>query len=139
MKPIPSIDSVMTRTPLTVGIDEPVRVAQDLMIDHEFRHLPVVDSGSLVGIVSDRDIAAVENDAASEELAERLRVRDVCSLECYAVAPGAPLDVVLTEMAERRIGSAVVVEEGKVAGLFTATDACRHFAEFLRSSPSDPG
>lgn len=137
MKPIPSIDSVMTPSPLTVGIDEPVRIAQDLMIDHEFRHLPVVDSGRLVGIVSDRDIAAVENDAASEELAERLLVRDVCSLECYTVAPGAPLDVVLTEMAERRIGSAVVVEDGKVAGLFTATDACRHFAEFLRARPGE--
>ena len=65
---------------------------------------------------------------------DRVSVRDVCSLDIYAVAPDAPLDSVLTEMAERRLGSVVIEDGGKVAGLFTATDACRCFADHLRSS-----
>lgn len=101
------------------------------MIDHEIRHLPVLDGGTLVGLLSDRDIAFAANESA-EGLADRLRVRDVCSLDPYAVAPDTPLDVVVEEMAARRIGSAVVTDHGKIVGLFTATDACRCLAEFLR-------
>ena len=134
MTEIPAVRSVMTPAPLTVEVDAPLREAQDLMIDHEIRHLPVVEAGRLVGIVSDRDVAAVENDSASQQLMERLRVRDVCTLDFYAVSPEEPLDVVLDAMAERRLGSAIVTDAEKIAGLFTATDACRVFAEHLRAS-----
>lgn len=131
MGQIPNIESVMTAAPLSIDIEATLRQAQDLMIDHEIRHLPVTEEGVLVGVVTDRDIAFSEN-AAEEGLADRVRVRSVCSLDVYAVAPDASLDEVLAEMAERRIGSAVVSEQGKIAGLFTATDACRCFAEHLR-------
>jgi CBS domain-containing protein len=114
MKKIPPIESVMTPFAFTVEIGEPIRVAEDMMIDHEIRHLAVTDSGALVGVVSDRDIAFT-------------------SLDVYAVERNERLDCVLAEMAERHIGSAIVTDGGKVAGVFTATDACRSFAEFLRS------
>jgi acetoin utilization protein AcuB len=117
-----------------VEVDAPLLEAHDLMIDHEIRHLPVVEAGRLVGVVSDRDIAAVDNDGASQQLMERLRVRDVCTLDFYAVPPEEPLDAVLEAMAERRLGSAIVTEGEKIAGLFTATDACRVFAEHLRAA-----
>jgi CBS domain-containing protein len=51
----------------------------------------------------------------------------------YSIERNERLDCVLTEMAERHIGSAIVTDSGKIAGVFTATDACRTFAEFLRS------
>jgi CBS domain-containing protein len=129
---IPRIDTVMTRAPISVALDATLRDASDLMIDHEIRHLPVTDSGSLVGILSDRDVASAEN-ATEPELGDRLRVRDVCSLDVYAVTGDEPLDGVLTEMAERRIGSVVVTEGDAIAGVFTATDACRCFAAHLRA------
>ena len=131
MAQTPPIRSVMTASPRTVDIDAPVRVAQDLMIDFEIRHLPVTEGDRLVGILSDRDIAFASN-SATGELCDRLRVRDVCSLEVYRVAPEEPLDAVLDEMAARRIGSVVVIEGERIAGLFTATDVCRCFAEHLR-------
>jgi CBS domain-containing protein len=132
MKKIPAIKSVMTPSPVSVGIDEPVRVAEDMMIDRDIRHLPVTESDKLVGLVSDRDIAFTSNSPESD-LRDRVRVRDVCSLSVYAVELDEPLDRVLHEMADRRIGSAVVTDKGQIAGVFTATDACRCFAEFLRS------
>ena len=134
MAQTPPIRSVMTASPRTVDIDAPVRVAQDLMIDFEIRHLPVTEGDRLVGILSDRDIAFSSN-SATGELCDRLRVRDVCSLEVYRVAPEEPLDAVLAELAARRIGSVVVTEGERIAGLFTATDACRCFAEHLRGRP----
>jgi predicted transcriptional regulator len=129
---MPTIGSVMTRSPLAVSIDAAVRVAEDMMIDNEVRHLPVTDSEALVGMLSDRDIAFSSN-VSESDLADRLRVRDVCSLDVYAVPPEEPLDAVLSEMARRHLGSAVVTEHGKIAGVFTVTDACRYFAEYLRS------
>jgi CBS domain-containing protein len=132
MKKIPPIESVMTPFAFSVEIGEPIRVAEDMMIDHEIRHLAVTDAGSLVGVVSDRDIAFTANSGESD-LRDRLHVRDVCSLDVYSVELGERLDCVLSEMAERHIGSAIVTDGGKVAGVFTATDACRNFAEFLRA------
>jgi acetoin utilization protein AcuB len=115
-----------------VDIDEPVRVAEDIMTDHEVRHLPVTETEMLVGVLSDRDIAFMSN-AGETNLTDRLRVRDVCSLDVYSVERDEPLDRVLSEMADRHIGSAIVTDGGKLSGVFTATDACRYFAEFLRS------
>jgi acetoin utilization protein AcuB len=123
----------MTRSPLSVSIDASVRSAEDLMIDNDVRHLPVLEGEDLVGVVSDRDIAFTSN-VSDSTLADQLRVRDVCSLDVYAVAPEERLDVVLARMAERRLGSAVVTDGGRIAGVFTATDACRCFADWLRAA-----
>jgi CBS domain-containing protein len=131
MTKIPPVGSVMTSSVLSVEIDAPVRAAEDIMTDHEVRHLAVTESQLLVGVLSDRDIAFVSN-AGEPDLRDSLRVRDVCSLDVYSVERDEPLDRVVSEMAERHIGSVMVTDGGKVSGVFTATDACRYLAEFLR-------
>jgi acetoin utilization protein AcuB len=139
MSEIPAIGSVMITAPISVDVGEPVRVAQDRMIDHEIRHLPVLDGERLVGIVSDRDMSRLESDPAWERRAESLLVRDVCTVDFYAVDPDTPLDEVLMEMAQRRIGSVIVARGGQIVGLFTMTDACRCFAEHLRGKSAGSG
>lgn len=47
----------MTLNPLTIGPDATVGQAMDRMLDGHFRHLPVMDEGTLVGIISIRDVA----------------------------------------------------------------------------------
>lgn len=116
------IGSVMTPAPVSVSIEATLREAEDLMIDRGVRHLPVLEDGGLVGIVSDRDLAS-----GTEGV-----VRDVCALDLYTVEPDAALDEVLEQMAERRLGCVVVTRGDEVAGIFTAIDACRCFAEQLR-------
>jgi len=49
--------SWMTREPMTVGPDEDTESALSTMLDHGFRHLPVVENGEVIGIVSIRDLA----------------------------------------------------------------------------------
>ena len=46
----------MTRDPLTLGPDADTDVALDLMLERGFRHLPVVDDGRVIGVVSIRDL-----------------------------------------------------------------------------------
>jgi CBS-domain-containing membrane protein len=50
---------VMTRDVVTTTPDTPVRDAARTMAQHWIRHLPVVDEGRLVGILSQRDITGV--------------------------------------------------------------------------------
>ncbi len=54
---VSSISKGMTRDPQTIHPDATVGEAMDRMLDGGFRHLPVMESGSLVGIVSMRDLA----------------------------------------------------------------------------------
>ena len=51
------VSSWMTREPMTVGPDEDTEAALATMLSHGFRHLPVVQDGEVIGIVSIRDLA----------------------------------------------------------------------------------
>jgi CBS domain-containing protein len=130
---IPTIESVMTPLVYAVDIDEAVEIAEDLMIQHGIRHLAVTDADDLVGIVSDRDIAFTPN-SAELAIRSKLTVREICSLDVYSAEVGEGLDGILLTMSERHLGAALVTRNGAIAGIFTTTDACRCYAESLRSS-----
>jgi acetoin utilization protein AcuB len=51
----------------------------------------------------------------------------------YQVAPETPINEVANTMAKERLGSAVVVKNGRVVGIFTTVDACRCLAEVLET------
>jgi CBS domain-containing protein len=53
------VGDVMTRDLVTASSDTPVREAARLMAHHWIRHLPVVDAGKPVGIISQRDVTGV--------------------------------------------------------------------------------
>jgi acetoin utilization protein AcuB len=124
-----TIRAYMTTSPLTVGPQVTMAEAHTVMREHLVRHLPVMHAGQLVGMVTSRDLALVETlaDVDPQEIA----VEEAMSAEVYAVSPDAPLALVAGEMAERKLGSAVVVEGGDVVGVFTATDACRALGQLL--------
>lgn len=130
---IPTIESVMTPLVYAVDIDEAVDIAEELMMEHGIRHLAVTDSDSLVGIVSDRDIACTPN-AAELSIRSKITVREICSLDIYSAEVDEGLDGILLTMSERHLGATLVTRNGKMAGIFTTTDACRCYAESLRGS-----
>jgi acetoin utilization protein AcuB len=66
-------------------------------------------------------------------------VEDAMSDEPFVVAPDALLEEVAQAMAERRHGSALVVEKAAVVGIFTSTDALRALAALLRGTVGDEG
>lgn len=136
MKRIPQIKSVMTPFPYSIDIDMSLDDAVKMMHAQHIRHLPVSRTGQLVGIVSERHIRlAVE----SGHEKNTMRVRDVCVFDSYTVELSERLDNVLLRMAEEHIGSALIVKQGKLVGIFTITDACRCFAEYLQAQFPDGG
>lgn len=128
----------MTALPRSIGIDARVLEARELMTEHDIRHLPVTEDGRLVGVITQRDIALVLDPELDLPFHEELRVRTVCLLDAYVVEPETPLDAVVAEMARRRTGSALVARSGRLLGIFTATDACRLFAEALHGTLPGP-
>lgn len=124
-----SIGELMTRSPHTIGSDQTLATAHRLMREHHLRHLPVLRGGRLVGVLTQRDLYFLETIAGVD--LEIDRVADAMSPEVYTVAPEESLRDVARTMAVRKLGCAVVIDKGHVAGIFTATDALRHLGDML--------
>lgn len=119
----------MTPLPLTVGADQPMSVAHRFMREHRCRHLPVLQGGHIVGVVSDGDLHLIETLQGVDP--EQVRVEEAMTPEPYCVASDTPLADVVRAMAEHKYGCSVVVQGGKVSGILTTVDVCRAFADFL--------
>jgi acetoin utilization protein AcuB len=123
MKRIPSIKSVMTPFPHSIGKDAGLDEARAMMAKHRIRHLPVMDGERLTSVIDQRAID-LSRDAK--------QVREVALREAYVVELTEPLDVVLLHMAKEHLDCAVVVKEGRLAGIFTFSDVCRSYGKLLR-------
>jgi acetoin utilization protein AcuB len=115
----------MTPLPHVVARDATMAQARSKMRKLFVRHLPVVDAGELVGLVSESDLSFVERFVD----ARTVPVGDVMRTDPFVTVPYAPLAEVAQSMAERRLDAAIVIDRGNVVGLFTATDALRALAE----------
>jgi acetoin utilization protein AcuB len=134
-----AVKRFMTAGPHVVSSEKTLAQAHQTMREKGIRHLPVVDAGKLVGVVSQRDLYLLETlkgvDVARETIDEAMTADPI------TVAPDAPLDEVAEMMAARKHGSAVVVDRGAVVGIFTTTDALKALVAVLRGSrrPRDGG
>ena len=123
------IRELMTPDPCCVQRDEPLRNAHRLMRVRKVRHLPVLNGGQLVGLVSERDLFLLETVRSVDP--EKEPVEEAMTERPYAVGPDSSVREVLEEMLKKRYGSAVVVERGEVIGIFTRADALRAFHQLL--------
>lgn len=123
--------AVMTPFPYSIEQREPLSRAQEMMASHRIHHLPVMEDGEPVGVISHRDLQKTLTRGLGSEDRTAI-VGDVPRDAAYVVDLSEPLDRVLVRMARERLGAALVVKEGRLAGIFTLTDAYRCFAESLR-------
>ena len=135
MKTMPRIGSVMTPFPYSLDPGDSLETARRMMAEHGIRHLPVTVEGRPAGVVTDQDMRRAVAAGVAEAA---IRVGDLERSEACETDITAPLDLVLSEMAARHLDSALVLKAGKLVGIFTATDACRRFAEFLRREAPSP-
>ena len=130
---MPSMSRYMTRQPWTIRKNATMAQAHEMMRAHRIRHLPVLEARKLVGLVSERDLHLIET--LPDGNPEEVTVEEAMSGEVYVVSADDPVDVVVEKMAERKYGSAVVVDRrGVVQGIFTTTDALQVLADVLRKA-----
>lgn len=141
------VRDVMTASPMTIDPEAPVETAATVMRERSLRHLPVVDDqGALIGIVTDRDLrSAMLGPAVAAYLPEGgrlraltralddIRVRHVMTWGAVTTAPDAPVAQAAAIMAERRIGSLLVVTDKRLVGIVTEHDVLKALAATLPS------
>ena len=131
MKAIPTVQKYMTYVPQSIGYDQTIDKARDFMRKLHIRHLPVLKGGELVGVITDRDINLVLG--FNDVDAKTLKVDEAYTPDPYFTKPTAPLNEVVALMAEKKYGCAIVVDNGKLVGIFTEVDAYKALAELLET------
>lgn len=121
----------MTATPHSIDRDQTLATAHALMQTQGIRNLPVLDAGKLAGILSQRDLYFVEALGATDQ--DTVTVDEAMSQEAFSVRPESTVEEVALEMADHKYGCAVVMEGGRVVGVFTTTDALCALAELAHA------
>ena len=125
------VEEFTTPDPVTADAGTMVDDLRLLMERHGIRHLPIVQDGAVVGIVSDRDVRLFAGLSAAEKF--QVQASDIMAENPLSVTASTPLDEVAFLMSERKVGSVIVNdEEGALLGIFTATDALNALIEIIR-------
>ena len=115
----------MTVNPITIEPDDFLVHALRRMQTGGFRRLPVVASGKLVGIITERDLRAHQG------YLERTKVNGVMIEQPITIDSGATLEEAAQIMLQHKIGGLPVLDEGRLVGIITATDALKAFLELM--------
>lgn len=135
------VRDLMTRNVQTVETGDDLDFASMVMRLERFRHLPVVEDGRLVGIVSDRDVIRSQAGALTGLPPEDRRmldlhvdVREMMTANPETIGPDALALEAAQRLRERRFGCLPVVEDGRLVGILTETD----FLDLAIRELSDP-
>ena len=133
-RPITAADA-MTEPAVSVRPTDSLLDAAKLMVDHQVRHLPVVENGAVVGMLSDRDIRTVAGDpvryveSREGDGAHMLNVRDAMAPMVLTIRENRPLRDVANELADEKVGALPIVDaDGKLIGILSYVDALRALA-----------
>ena len=131
---------VMTPNPITVAPDATLAEVWDLMREADIRHVPVVQAGALVGMVSDRDLALLDvAQVLTTEGADALRrtlatpVVTMMSSDVIFVEMDDDLDDVIELMLEHKVGAIPVARsDGRdVMGIISYIDVLRGIQDLV--------
>ena len=127
------VREIMMGSPVTLTPEDTLDLASDVISLGRIRHIPVVEEGRLVGLLSERDLMGA---AASQifglkqrskaALLKSVRIKDVMKKKVVTVGPQTPIRDVAHLMAEKKIGCVPVVSDGSLVGLVTTTDILRY-------------
>ncbi|HVY36374.1 MAG TPA: CBS domain-containing protein [Polyangia bacterium] len=129
VRQFPVVRQYMTPSPHTIGPTRSLAAARRAMLEHHVRHLPVLNGGRVVGVLSERDLLLVETLLGVNPT--DVHVEEAMVQEVFTVDPDAPVGEVVEQLIARKLGSAVVCRDDRVVGVFTTIDALRALHELL--------
>jgi len=129
----------MTRDVVTIEAETPFLEARLILKEKRIRHLPVVDHGKLIGVVTDRDLKeAAPSGATTLDVYElnylllKMKVRDLIKRDPITIKPTNSVEKAAFLMHKHKIGCLPVVDQaGMLVGLITETDLMAVMVEIL--------
>lgn len=126
----------MSVAPYTIGPNDSLQAAIDIISNHEIRELPVVQDGMLIGIITDRDLRKVapsypfcRDEKEIRHYTENLKVFSAMTANPLTVSPDAPLVKAAKLLTTYRITSLPVIDGERLAGIISVTDVLKAFIE----------
>ena len=119
----------MTTNPTTVGAHDSLAAARALMQAERFKHLPVVEGGRLVGVISDRDLRAHTGNF------ETTRVDAAMTSVPITIVPQATVEEAARLMLAKNIGCLVVTAHEVPVGIVTTTDMLKALLDITSERP----
>jgi acetoin utilization protein AcuB len=126
------VRDAMTRDVVTVGPEESAARAWGLCRERNIRHLPVVEGGRLVGIVSDRDLRDLSPPRATTDEENTLgwvQIRDMMSTRVITSHPLDTIEHAAKVIYENRFNCLPVVADEELVGIITSSDLVRTLVE----------
>jgi acetoin utilization protein AcuB len=137
------VKDYMTRHPIMISPEAPAAEAQQLMIENQVRHLPVVGDGKRIsGLITRDRLRVPPTDLGSlnvweiSRLLSHLRVKDVMvkKNDLITIEPNETIETAAQEMIKNRIGCLPVVEDEVVVGIITEIDMLAELSNLLGGS-----
>lgn len=116
------INEVMHPDPITVSSFTKLKEAYDTMQQKGIRHLPVVDNGKLVGVVTDRDLRLATSKLTKNPFDVETEIGNIMSHPVQTTHPSDPIELATRMMRELKIGCLPVVDNMKLVGIVTGMD-----------------
>jgi acetoin utilization protein AcuB len=126
----------MTKDPKTIGPEESLTRAADVMRQSRINHLPVVEEGKLVGILSDTDLRNVSltsdrpSDPGEPQIRDR-KVREVMKTEVWSLTPEDAVEDALLIIQRKKFGALPVLDGDRLVGIITKIDMINAFIDVL--------
>ena len=123
-----SVSEIMTREPYTIGPDDTLEAARKMMAEHHIRHIPVVnENGSLIGLVSQRDVLAAEDSTvlstAGDKSPERyVAVSSIMTTPVQTTDEHSSLRGTALFLQQHKLGCLPVIDKGVLTGIITDAD-----------------
>lgn len=132
-----AVREVMMSNPVTLKPGDTLDLANDIISLGRIRHIPVVEDGQLVGLLSERDLigaAATKifglKQKRKSALLKTVLIKDVMKKKVMVTKPDTSIKDAAHLMADKRIGCVPVIESGALVGLLTTTDILRYVERF---------
>jgi CBS domain-containing protein len=123
-----TVAEIMTREPYTLGPDDTLATARQLLAEHHIRHIPIVSAdGSLLGVVSQRDVLAagdttVLNREGGSSRENYVALSSIMSSPVQSVDESASLRGTAMHLQKHKVGCVPVLRKGKLVGIITDSD-----------------
>lgn len=127
------VKEIMMGSPVTLGPDDTLDLVNDVISLGRIRHIPVLEDGRLVGLISERDLMGSAVPAifglkqkSKSALLKTYHIKDFMKKKVITVSPKTQIKEAARLMAEKKIGCVPVVSDGSLVGLVTTTDILRY-------------